>query len=92
MSVRELTGRASMIDGNTLEIRGTRLRLVGIDAFEGHQTCDLDGRLYRCGQQRAPRLADAIGQKGRSRSLPYENETGPRSVRLRRRSSSASLR
>jgi endonuclease YncB( thermonuclease family) len=34
-----LTGQASIIDGDTLEIHGTRIRLWGIDAPESSQLC-----------------------------------------------------
>jgi len=34
-----LVGRASVVDGDTLEIRGERVRLWGIDAVESAQTC-----------------------------------------------------
>jgi endonuclease YncB( thermonuclease family) len=34
-----LTGQASIIDGDTLEIHGTRIRLWGIDAPESNQLC-----------------------------------------------------
>jgi endonuclease YncB( thermonuclease family) len=34
-----LTGQASIIDGDTLEIHGTRIRLWGIDAPESNQDC-----------------------------------------------------
>jgi endonuclease YncB( thermonuclease family) len=35
----DLTGQASLIDGDTLEIYSTRIRLWGIDAPESTQLC-----------------------------------------------------
>ncbi len=59
----EVAGVASVVDGDTLEVRGTRVRLFGIDAPESRQTCTLDGKPYRCGQQAALALADRIGRR-----------------------------
>jgi endonuclease YncB( thermonuclease family) len=50
----ELTGQASIIDGDTLEIHGTRIRLWGIDAPESTQLCrGDDSQQYRCGAKSA---------------------------------------
>jgi endonuclease YncB( thermonuclease family) len=47
----DLVGPARVIDGDTLEIHGTRIRVWGIDAPESDQLCRNGGREhYRCGQ------------------------------------------
>ncbi|PWW04516.1 endonuclease YncB(thermonuclease family) [Hoeflea marina] len=45
-----LSGRARLVDGDTLEIGGRRVRLSGIDAPEYRQTCRRDGAPYPCGE------------------------------------------
>jgi endonuclease YncB( thermonuclease family) len=50
----DLTGQASVIDGDTLEIHGTRIRLWGVDAPESSQLCRGEDSLpYRCGAKAA---------------------------------------
>ena len=49
----DVAGQASVIDGDTIEIHGTRIRLHGIDAPESGQVCMADGAQWRCGQQAA---------------------------------------
>jgi len=53
----DFRGRASVIDGDTLEIRGSRIRLWGVDAPEHDQLCRGDDSLpYRCGARVANEL------------------------------------
>lgn len=44
-----IAGKARGVDGDTLEIGGTRVRLWGIDAPEIRQTCRAGGRAWNCG-------------------------------------------
>lgn len=58
-----LVGQASVIDGDTIEIHGQRIRIDSIDAPESAQLCkDSAGKDYRCGQVAALALADKIGR------------------------------
>ena len=57
-----IVGVASVIDGDTIEVHGRRIRLEGIDAPESKQTCIRDGVAERCGQQAALHLSDRIGR------------------------------
>ena len=62
LSAAPLVGRASVIDGDTIDIRGARIRLHGVDAPESTQLCqDMSGTTYRCGQKSALALSDKIG-------------------------------
>jgi endonuclease YncB( thermonuclease family) len=57
-------GQASVIDGDTLEIHGTRLRLWGVDAPESNQLCRGEDSLqYRCGAQAANELDAFIARR-----------------------------
>lgn len=59
-----LMGTASVIDGDTLDVHGQRIRLHGVDAPESAQTCTAkDGQEYRCGQKAALALQDKIARR-----------------------------
>jgi endonuclease YncB( thermonuclease family) len=63
-----VSGQADIVDGDTLSVRGekTRIRLYGVDAPEGQQTCeDGSSKRYLCGSRAADALSEIIGRNGR---------------------------
>ena len=57
-----LTGLARIIDGDTLDLGETRIRLRGIDALESDQRCTRrGGGSYDCGKQARDALVGLIG-------------------------------
>ena len=60
----DFVGQASVVDGDTLEIHGIRIRLWGIDAPESSQLCRGEDTLqYRCGAQAANDLDALIARR-----------------------------
>ena len=56
-----VAGTATVIDGDSLSVAGVSIRLFGIDAPEGKQTCDRDEVAWRCGEEAASQLRGMIG-------------------------------
>ena len=56
----ELSGRARVIDGDTIEVAGARVRLHGVDAPESEQSCRARGGRWPCGQQATQALSGQI--------------------------------
>jgi endonuclease YncB( thermonuclease family) len=59
--VESISGTPRIVDGDTLVIDGTRIRLHGIDAPESKQTCQHDGIDWLCGQEASKALRDYVG-------------------------------
>ncbi len=59
-ALADVGGVASVIDGDTLEIRGQRIRFHGIDAPESRQLCRRDGKPWQCGKDAANALTAAL--------------------------------
>jgi len=56
-----LSGMATVIDGDTISIAGTHIRLQGIDAPEWQQTCtDANGASWPCGRTAARELSGLL--------------------------------
>ncbi|MPZ38263.1 MAG: thermonuclease family protein [Rhizobiales bacterium] len=59
-----ITGTARVMDGDSLLIGSTRVRLHGIDAPERDQECkDANGKTYSCGRTATRALANAIARR-----------------------------
>ena len=56
----DVSGRARVIDGDAIEVAGTRIRLFGIGAPERGQGCQAGGELWICGGLARLMLEDRI--------------------------------
>jgi endonuclease YncB( thermonuclease family) len=54
----DITGKPRIIDGDTIEVAGERIRLHGIDAPESKQTCEWPGKTIPCGRLATLALMD----------------------------------
>jgi endonuclease YncB( thermonuclease family) len=57
----EVSGKARVIDGDTIDIPGERIRLHGIDTPEAKQTCQRSGVTWLCGAEATKTLKELIG-------------------------------
>jgi endonuclease YncB( thermonuclease family) len=51
-----ISGPVRVVDGDSLHVGDTEVRLFGVDAFEGRQVCVRDGNSWRCGEAAANEL------------------------------------
>ena len=61
--LERIAGKAKVLEGDTIEINGTQVRLFGIDAPENGQTCTIKRKPFRCDRAAASALADKIGAR-----------------------------
>jgi endonuclease YncB( thermonuclease family) len=57
------SGRATVIDGDSLEVGATETRLYGVDAPEALQTCGEGAASWNCGRAAAEKLRELVGAR-----------------------------
>lgn len=75
-SGQALSGPVRAVDGDTLVMTGTRIRLFGIDAPETAQTCDRAGEAWACGSDAGAVLAGLVAGKQVSCTQRNKDEYG----------------
>jgi endonuclease YncB( thermonuclease family) len=69
-------GRASVVDGDTLEVRAEGMRLDGVDAPESGQLCDdVNDRNHRCGVGTEWAVTDRVSIKSEAVYLRLEDDS-----------------
>ncbi len=59
-ALADVAGIPTVIDGDTLEVHGRRIRLHGIDAPESQEPCFMEGIPWQCGKDAANALTAAL--------------------------------
>ncbi|RVG89283.1 thermonuclease family protein [Sinorhizobium meliloti] len=87
-----ITGRASVVDGDTIEIAGQRIRLNGVDAPESWQRCDdAAGKPYRCGRDAAFALDEFLAEARPTACEPVDRDRYGRVVAVCHRADGAEV-
>ncbi|NNE25138.1 MAG: thermonuclease family protein [Rhizobiales bacterium] len=64
LALADIQGPARIVDGDTLEIAGRKVRLLDIDAPEDKQRCaDANGQRYDCGTLATEHIRQLIGSR-----------------------------
>jgi endonuclease YncB( thermonuclease family) len=58
-----LTGTPRIIDGDSFHLGDAEVRLFGVDALEGRQTCERNGAKWSCGAEAAAKLRSLVGSR-----------------------------
>ena len=71
-----LTGIPVVVDGDTIDLAGARIRLQGIDAPAEHQTCTTSGKKWLCGWEASNALAFIVARHWVTCSLRGKDRFG----------------
>ena len=57
---QSISGRAKIVDGDTIHIGKNKIRLHGIDAPEWNQSCTINSEVWECGKKSTLALKELI--------------------------------
>ena len=63
LNAKTITGKANIIDGDTIHINNNKIRLHGIDAPERNQKCVIQKNEWTCGKQATIELKKLINNQ-----------------------------
>ena len=89
LAKEDIIGQAKVVDGDTLVVDGTRIRMFGIDAPETKQSCSLKGQDYLCGTASKAALEKEIGSAP-VRCQPKQKDLYGRTVAICRKANARS--
>ncbi|WP_414474467.1 thermonuclease family protein [Microvirga sp. M2] len=58
----ELSGKASAVDADVIEIAGTRIMLFGMESVERKETCTIGGKIWECWPAAVRQLETLVSQ------------------------------